>query len=167
MRHLPLFTVLNGLAILFAGSAFANPDPSFPKVSRAIAEQQICYMHSAKGFSLDLSSLCGTPTVASGFNTISSRSANTSSSLKTYPSFSGLSGSPSSKSGKCDFSWQTDSLGRKCGGRAASRRPGGRNPIESYGYTPSFTPSYTSGSTYVNGYTRKDGTYVRGYTRRK
>ena len=28
-------------------------------------------------------------------------------------------------SGKCDFPWQRDSAGRKCGGRAASCRPGG------------------------------------------
>ena len=26
----------------------------------------------------------------------------------------------------CDYPWQTDSLGRKCGGRAASVIPGGR-----------------------------------------
>ena len=29
-------------------------------------------------------------------------------------------------SGSCDYSWQTDSRGRKCGGRAANVRPGGR-----------------------------------------
>lgn len=28
--------------------------------------------------------------------------------------------------GNCDYSWQTDSAGRKCGGRAANVRPGGR-----------------------------------------
>ncbi len=29
-------------------------------------------------------------------------------------------------SGNCDYSWQTDSLGKRCGGRAADVRPGGR-----------------------------------------
>ena len=29
-------------------------------------------------------------------------------------------------SGNCDYPWQTDSIGRRCGGRAASCRPGGR-----------------------------------------
>ena len=28
--------------------------------------------------------------------------------------------------GNCDYPWQRDSAGRKCGGRAASVRPGGR-----------------------------------------
>ena len=30
-----------------------------------------------------------------------------------------------SLSGNCDYSWQRDSAGRRCGGRAASVRPGG------------------------------------------
>lgn len=28
--------------------------------------------------------------------------------------------------GNCDYSWQTDSAGRRCGGRAANVRPGGK-----------------------------------------
>ena len=28
--------------------------------------------------------------------------------------------------GNCDYSWQIDSAGRKCGGRAANVRPGGK-----------------------------------------
>ena len=32
----------------------------------------------------------------------------------------------SPRSGNCDYSWQLDSAGRRCGGRAASERPGGR-----------------------------------------
>lgn len=28
--------------------------------------------------------------------------------------------------GNCDYSWQTDSAGRRCGGRAADVRPGGK-----------------------------------------
>ena len=32
----------------------------------------------------------------------------------------------STSSGKCDYPWQYDSAGRRCGGRAASVRPGGR-----------------------------------------
>ncbi len=31
-----------------------------------------------------------------------------------------------SDSGSCDFPWQTDSRGRRCGARAASQRSGGR-----------------------------------------
>ncbi len=30
--------------------------------------------------------------------------------------------------GPCDYSWQTDSAGHRCGNRAASRRPGGYEP---------------------------------------
>ena len=40
--------------------------------------------------------------------------------------------------GNCDYSWQRDSAGRRCGGRAASVIPGGRlggdgKYIDSYG----------------------------------
>lgn len=96
------------------------------------------------------------------------RGANSSSS----PSYSSGSnyGSPGGTgSGNCDYSWQTDSAGRSCGGRAASERPGGRLGGSSYS-TPSYTPSYSSGgsgSTYVRPYTRSDGTYVRGHMRRR
>ncbi len=31
-----------------------------------------------------------------------------------------------SMAGNCDYSWQTDSAGRSCGGRAANVRPGGK-----------------------------------------
>ena len=31
-----------------------------------------------------------------------------------------------SYSGNCDYEWQYDSRGRRCGGRAASVRPGGK-----------------------------------------
>ena len=34
----------------------------------------------------------------------------------------------SASSGRCDFPWQRDSAGRRCGERAASERSGGRNP---------------------------------------
>lgn len=38
----------------------------------------------------------------------------------------GCSGEEKKASGKCDYSWQRDSIGRLCGGRAASVRPGGK-----------------------------------------
>lgn len=40
-------------------------------------------------------------------------------------------------SGKCDYEWQYDSAGRRCGGRAASVRPGGR-----LGGSGQYTDSY-------------------------
>jgi micrococcal nuclease len=87
-----------------------------------------------------------------------------SSTTSSYGSY-GYPSSGSSASGSCQYSWQTDSLGRRCGGRAESERPGGR-------YTPSYRPSYTpsssgTGSVRVRGYTRKDGTYVRPHYRRR
>ena len=38
----------------------------------------------------------------------------------------GLSIAVPASAGNCDYSWQYDSAGRRCGGRAASVRPGGR-----------------------------------------
>lgn len=38
----------------------------------------------------------------------------------------GIGGAPVPVQGACDYPWQTDSAGRRCGGRAASVIPGGR-----------------------------------------
>lgn len=38
----------------------------------------------------------------------------------------GVAIAPVAVAGSCDYSWQTDSAGRRCGGRAANVRPGGR-----------------------------------------
>ena len=48
--------------------------------------------------------------------------------------------------GNCDYSWQTDSAGRRCGGRAASVRPGGKlggdgKYIDSYGRQRLYGPN--------------------------
>jgi hypothetical protein len=66
--------------------------------------------------------------------------------------------------GKCDFPWQLDSDGKRCGSRAASERP--NSYINSTRSTYS-APKLNFGSTYVRGYFRKDGTYVRGHLRRR
>ncbi|MGG6242529.1 hypothetical protein ACQ4N7_28290 [Nodosilinea sp. AN01ver1] len=81
-----------------------------------------------------------------------------SSSYTTSSSSSGSSGS-----GLCDYPWQTDRAGNRCGDRAASVRPGGSLG----GSGSSYSGSSSSGSNchYVSGYTRKNGTYVSGYTR--
>lgn len=84
-----------------------------------------------------------------------------------YPSSSDSHTSPSSYSsgsGNCDYSWQVDSAGRSCGGRAADVRPGGSGRSSSPSYS---VPSVGSGSTYVRPYTRRDGTHVRGHYRRR
>ena len=62
-------------------------------------------------------------------------------------------------SGPCDYPWQTDAIGRSCGGRAASVREGGR-------FSDSDSGSEAGGSncTFVGGYYR-NGSYVRGHRR--
>ena len=92
---------------------------------------------------------------------LTSSGSGASSSTRSVSSSLGSSSS-SSGSGNCDYPWQTDSLGRSCGDRAASVRPGGR-----LGGTGSSTSSRSSGSSchYVSGYTRRNGTRVSGYTR--
>lgn len=66
--------------------------------------------------------------------------------------------------GKCDFPWQLDSDGRRCGGRAASERS---NEYVNNTRSTYSAPNLNFGSTYVRGYFRKDGTYVRGHSRRR
>lgn len=81
-----------------------------------------------------------------------------------------VSSSPESGSGRCNYSWEFDSAGNRCGDRAASERPNLNTgnavgsysaPIRSYSI-----PTSSYGSTYVQGYFRRDGTYVRGHSRR-
>lgn len=81
-----------------------------------------------------------------------------------------VSSSSESGSGRCNYSWEFDSAGKRCGDRAASERPNLNTgnavgsysaPIRSYSI-----PTSSYGSTYVRGYVRKDGTYVRGHSRR-
>lgn len=72
--------------------------------------------------------------------------------------------------GRCNYSWEFDSAGNRCGDRAASERPNLNTgnavgsysaPIRSYSI-----PTSSYGSTYVRGYFCRDGTCVRGHSRR-
>jgi hypothetical protein len=81
-----------------------------------------------------------------------------------------VSSSFESGSGRCNYSWEFDSAGNRCGDRAASEQPNLSTgsavgsysaPIRSYSI-----PTSSYGSTYVRGYFRRDGTYVRGHSRR-
>ena len=166
MKPAFFFTCLAGLGVLFSNSALAS-DPSFPKVSHNKAENQFCYMHSSQGYSLDLSALCGSQKMNESRQT--TRATYRPSTQAASKSPRAANGAPSlSSTGKCDFPWQTDSLGRECGDRSASRRPGGRTPVDySPSFSPASSPSSSSGTVNVGGYTRRDGTYVRPYTRRK
>jgi hypothetical protein len=76
------------------------------------------------------------------------------------PSSSSSSGN---SSGNCDYPWQYDSAGRRCGDRAASVREGGR--LGGTGSSSSSSSSPGSNCHYVSSYTRSDGTRVSGYTR--
>ncbi|NJM77705.1 MAG: hypothetical protein HC852_20405 [Acaryochloridaceae cyanobacterium RU_4_10] len=79
--------------------------------------------------------------------------------------------SSESASGKCNYPWELDAAGNRCGDRATSERPNSSTdsvvgsyfpPIRSYSI-----PTSSYGSIYVKGYFRRDGTYVRGHSRRK
>ena len=163
------FTCLAGLGVFFSNSALAS-DPLFPKVSHNKAKNQFCYMHSSQGYSLDLSALCGSQKMNDPSQTTRATSSKTTL-TNGVPSLSNgtANGVPSlSSTGKCDFPWQTDSLGRECGDRSASRRPGGRTPVDySPSFSPASSPSSSSGTVNVGGYTNKNGTYVKPHTRRK
>jgi hypothetical protein len=72
---------------------------------------------------------------------------------------------------RCNYPWEFDSAGNRCGDRAASERPNLSTgnavgsysaPIRSYSI-----PTSSYGSTYVRGYFRRDGTYVRGHSRKR
>jgi hypothetical protein len=148
MRKL-LFSCILSSIVLLPATAFAKPmsDTGYPVVSVEETLDFSCYAHTEDGKGLDLRGLCRLINSSSNTSTSGIGSRNT------------LLGGRTS-TGNCDFSWQTDSAGRRCGGRAASERPGG-----STGYTPS--SSYSGGGgTYVQPYTRSDGTRVRGYYRR-
>lgn len=110
------------LAVVVATApAMASP---YPQTSQTAAERDLrCYMHlNNSSRSLDLTSICNNLIVvpgAAGSSPVSSSSSTTVS--------GGTSGSgSSSSSGPCNFPTDRDSLGRLCGGRAASERPGGR-----------------------------------------
>ncbi|NMF84622.1 hypothetical protein [Nodosilinea sp. P-1105] len=90
-----------------AGAAIASPYP-YPQVPRATAENQLrCFMHIPAGSSsLNLESLCGyVPTVV-------------------IPAGGAIGGGGSS--GPCNSPDDRASDGSRCGGRAASVRPGVR-----------------------------------------
>lgn len=104
-------------------------------------------------------------------NIYSSTSSNTTSQNSQFSS-PVISSSPKSTAGNCDYPWELDSTGNRCGDRAASEQPNLTPGSTSNQYSPSLSNRYSipilsSGSTYVRSYTRKDGTYVRGHSRRK
>lgn len=152
MRTPVLLTCISSLLLLALPAQSA--DPSFPKVSKKQAEESICFMHSSNGASFDLSALC-----SSGLSNSSSTSSQATSVTPTS-----AAAAASNTGGVCNFPDQLDSAGRRCGDRAASRRPGGYEPQTPVTYTPS---TNTGGTIQVSGYTRKDGTYVKPYTRRR
>ncbi|MEB3181905.1 MAG: hypothetical protein VKL59_23155 [Nostocaceae cyanobacterium] len=82
-----------------------------------------------------------------------------------------FSSSSESGSGRCNYPWEFDSASNRCGERAASEQPNfnTRSTIGSYSSpTSSYSiPTSSYGSTYVQGYFRRDGTYVRGHYRRR
>jgi hypothetical protein len=94
------------------------------------------------------------------------------------PSPSVVTANSQGSSGRCDYPWDFDSAGNRCGDRAASERPNSTiksttpvyaPPIRTYSppthtYSP---PTSSFGSTYVRSYTRKNGTVVRGHFRRR
>jgi hypothetical protein len=81
--------------------------------------------------------------------------------LTSVPTYSG-SAPGRTYTGNCPTPDSYDSAGRRCGRRSAASKPGGYD-----GYGAWAGTSYSGGSTYVNGYFRKNGTYVRGHTRRR
>jgi uncharacterized membrane protein YgcG len=116
---------LCGSVALLFGTA---PVHAFPRVSQQLAEEQfICFMHTNAGDSMDLRSLCGegSDNYSGGSGSASSNSSSSSSSSSSSRSYSSGGGS-SSSSGVCNVPSDRDSAGRRCGGRAASERPGGR-----------------------------------------
>ena len=79
--------------------------------------------------------------------------------------------SSGSGSGRCNYPWDLDSAGNRCGDRAASERPNSSTNVSIGSYSPPIQsysiPTSSYGSTYVRGYFRRDGTYVRGHSRRR
>lgn len=150
MRKLVSSIILSSIVLLPA-AAFAKPMSStgYPVVSVEETLDFSCYAHTEDGKGLDLRSLCG----------LINSSANTNMS-GIGGGTAGTLGVGGTSTGNCQYSWQTDSAGNRCGGRAASERPGGT------GYTPSTSGYNSGGGTYVQPYTRSDGTRVRGYYRR-
>lgn len=105
-----------------------------------------------------------------GDTTTSTAGENVAPQIQRFSSPTILSTSESG-SGKCDYAWEFDLAGNRCGDRAASEQPnlglgstvGNYSiPIRSYSI-----PTSGDGSTYVRGYFRRDGTYVRGHSRRR
>lgn len=122
MRKLLSSIILSSIVLLPA-TAFAKPmsKTGYPVVSRKQAQDFICYAHTEDRKGLDLRGLCGvinsTSTSKSGVGGVNSLGSG-------IPGISNIGDGTST--GKCDFPDQLDSAGRRCGGRAASERPGGK-----------------------------------------
>lgn len=86
----------------------------------------ICYMHKADGTVVDLTSICGTASKIP-VNRVPETSTSQVSGGRVGGAGSGISvGSGSSSSGNCLTPSSRAADGSRCGGRAASERPGGR-----------------------------------------
>jgi len=112
-----LQTLLFSCAV--AGAAIASP---YPQVSSATAENQLrCFMHMPTGSSLNLESICNYVPVV-----VAAPSGGGGGSTSSGSVSSGGGGGGGSSSGSCNNPSDTASDGSRCGGRAASARPGGR-----------------------------------------
>jgi len=90
-------------------------------------------MHTAQSVTLNLSAFCPTLSTQSlGVSTLRSTYTPTYSNSSdvpdgTYATVNGrIINGPTDDSGSCDTPDQRDSIGRRCGGRAASEKAGGR-----------------------------------------
>lgn len=121
---------------------------TLPVRAQSVIDEPFCYMQMG-GELLDLTEMCGVPAlvpalastrlasddaieaqpsnslpsdfIAGGGRTTGESFVDATTSDSVLQSSFGRSGG-----GSCQFAWQTDSSGRRCGNRAASRRSGGR-----------------------------------------
>lgn len=103
-------------------------------------------------------------------NTFSSTESSLASQNPQFPN-PVVSTNPQSTSGNCDYPWEINSAGNRCGDRAASERPNLMSGSTSNSYSPPLSNRYSVpissfGSTYVKPHMR-NGHYVRGHYRRK
>ncbi|MBW4601018.1 MAG: hypothetical protein KME29_15835 [Calothrix sp. FI2-JRJ7] len=95
----------------FSSPAFAQEKYGYPTIKSP--ETPNCYMITQGRIKLDLMRLCGQ--VSSVTQPIGATISNPT-----------AGNGASSSVGNCQYSNQLDSAGRKCGGRAADQRPGGK-----------------------------------------
>lgn len=169
---------------LIALSANAAPYP-YPIVGHREAEDKVCFMHTQQGYSLDLTPVCGEVALASeeGDDGAAGLDSDSNSSVSgnspALPNFAPATGTSirsrgsaggSNSAGRCDYPDQIAADGKRCGDRAASRKPGGRlggTPLPGSTGTGSSGSGYgvpRSGPVRVRPYVR-NGRVVQGHTR--